>query len=162
MPKAFLKSTTSVSISSSQYTLMTSLARKPFLTAQGRYVSTKRLLSPRRSVKAAKVARPVMGRRVLANSKALRATSPSRTTGRPVSAWTYAHSSSSTYRTCARVSGVTPSRSSQATYVAPTVPAGRERSRGRSSDAEVIRGRSRRIRRPVGEASMASRRRGTK
>src|SRR5258708_3281277 len=70
---------------------------------------------------------------------------------------TYAHSSSSMYRTADRVSGVTPSPSSQAAYVAPTVFAGSSRSRGRERVLEVMRGRSRRILRPVGLDSIASR-----
>jgi len=57
------------------------------LERQGPYTSQNRFRSAALSVVTLKTLIPVMGSTVLANSKALSATSPSRTTGRPVSAW---------------------------------------------------------------------------
>ena len=87
IPNLVLSSSTSVSSSSSQYTLMTSWLRSPLLNAQGRWVLQNLCLSFGFSRATAKRLRPVMGNKVFANSKALRATSPSTTTGSPVRAW---------------------------------------------------------------------------
>ena len=63
-------------------------------------------------------------------------------------------------RTGARVSGVTPHRSSQAMYARPNVPSGRLESASMSTVFVVILGRSLSIALPSSLASILSRKRG--